>query len=283
MKNLIIIISMCFFLGAHTIAAQQSVEKCFEADRRSDELRQDDRHEIRMTINGEKVSGFYYIEPPTGAGDTQYFRFAGTRVGNTLNVRFEEKTPDSLTIFGDFKWSLASSAGQEYAAIDLFKQSIGKQLLKIDLYKQSPRKLAGTQFYFPCHTMWARTAKQIRFAKGASSAQILKPFKATGEKAYFLLNVKKGQYVGAVAFGCSVEIHFPNGDVFAYVEPAGEERDTTSSLDSLGTDLPAPSSGDVLFVLTKAGESSVPEKATFIVADTQKDLDEKIGEFFKTK
>ena len=163
----------------------------------------------------------------------------------------------------------------EYAKIDLYKQSVGKQLFRVNFYNGQTKKLSGSVDYFPCYTILARTAKRVNFANAASSAKIPLSFEAGEAKKIFSLNVAKGQFIGAVAFNASIEIYFPNGDVYAFVEPAGEERNSTSNLDSLGTDLPVPSNGDALFVLTRAGEDSSPKEAEFFITNTRKELDKK--------
>lgn len=272
---------MCIVFSAFSIAEAQSVTKCFEADRQNNDLRQDDRHSVVMNVNGGKVSGFYRIER-AGSEEIEGYPFEGTLAGTNLKAKFTDRTPDVLNISDSYGFSIVSTpTTAEYAKIDLYKQSVGKQLFRINFYNGQTKKLSGSIDYFPCYTMLARTAKRVNFARGASSAKIPLSFKAGESKKIFSFNVAKGQFIGAVAFNASIEIYFPNGDVYAFVEPAGEVRDTTSSLDSLGTDLPVPANGDALFVLTRAGENSSPKETTFFVTNTQKELDKKLEAFFK--
>lgn len=267
--------------GAFSIADAQSVTKCFEADRQNNDLRQDDRHSVEMTVNGGKVSGFYHIDR-AGSDEIEGYPFEGTLAGTNLKVKFTNQTPDVLTASDSYGFSIVPTpTTAEYAEIDLYRQSVGKQLFRINFYNGQTKKLSGSVDYFPCYTMLARTAKPVNFAKGASSAKIPLSFKTGEAKKVFSLSVGKGQFIGAVAFNASIEIYFPNGDIYAFVEPAGEERNTTSSLDNLGTDLPVPANGNALFVLTRAGENSSPKEATFFVTNTQKELDKKIEAFFK--
>ncbi len=260
-KKLPLAFLISLMLGAALVANGQSVTKCFEADRKE----MDDRQSIALTITGNKVSGSFSIEPPDGVdGTTESFGFSGTRTGgNILNVKFTDKTPERLSGLGrSFVWTLVQSAGRE--------------LLRIKFYEG--KRLKASIDYFDCYSMLAKRAQRVRFDKGASSAQIPNPIQSSAPQAFFLLNVRRGQYVGVVAFGCTVEIYFPNGDVYAFIESAGTQRDTTTQLDALASDLPAPLSGDVLVRLMKAGESSNPDKATFFVTGTKKELDIKMNQ-----
>jgi hypothetical protein len=266
MKKLSVTYLLCLMLGTASFVNGQSVSKCFEADRKE----MDDRQSIELTITGNKVSGSFSVEPLDGvSGSRESFGFSGTRTsGNILNVKFTDKTPEQLSALGTrFVWTLAASAGRE--------------LLRIKFY--NGQRLNASIDYFDCYSMLANHAERVRFAKGASRTQIQNPIKAPAAQAFFLLNVRKGQYVGVVAFGCTVEIYFPNGDVYAFIESAGTERDTTVNLDALGTDLPVPLSGDVLIRLTKAGESSNPDRATFFVTNTKNELDKNINQAFESK
>lgn len=266
MKKLSVTYLICIVLGPAAFANGQSVSKCFEADRKE----MDDRQSIELTITGNKVSGSFSVEPPDGvSGSTESFGFSGTRTsGNILNVKFTDKTPEQLSALGTrFVWTLAPSAGRE--------------LLRIKFY--NGQRLNASIDYFDCHSMQAKRATRVQFAKGASAAQIPNPIQSSATQSFFLLNVRKGQYVGVVAFGCTMEIYFPNGDVYAFIESAGTERDTTVNLDALGTDVPVPQSGDVLVRLTKAGESSNPDRATFFVTNTKNELDRKIEQAFEQK
>lgn len=266
MKKLSAAFLICLVFGAAAFANAQSVSKCFEADRKE----MDDRQSVELTIIGNKVSGSFSIEPSeTVGGSSESFGFSGTRTGgHNLNVKFTDKTPERLSDLGtSFVWTLVPSAGRE--------------LLRIKFYKA--KRLTASIDYFDCYSMLAKRATRVQFARGASAAQIPNPIEPAAAQAFFLLSVRRGQYVGVVAFGCSLEIYFPNGNVYAFVEPAGTERDTTVSLDALSTDVPVPVSGDVLIRLTKAGESSQPDKATFFVTNTEKELDRKIEQAFEQK
>ncbi len=266
MKKLSVAYLICLVLGAAVFANGQSVSKCFEADRKE----MDDRQSVELTITGNKVSGSFSIEPSeTVGGNSESFGFSGTRTsGNTLNVKFTDKTPERLSELGtSFAWTLVPSAGRE--------------LLRIKFYKG--KRLNASIDYFDCYSMLAKRAARVRFAQGASAAQIPNPIQSSASQAFYLLNVRRGQYVGVVAFGSTVEIYFPNGNVYSFIESAGTERDTTVNLDALGTDVPAPVSGDVLVRLTKAGEFSNPDKATFFVTNTEKELDRKIKQAFEQK
>ncbi len=266
MRKLSAVYLICIVLGAAVFANGQSVSKCFEADRKE----MDDRQSVELTITGNKVSGSFSVEPSeTVGGSTESFGFSGTRTSdNTLNVKFNDKTPERLSELGtSFVWTLVSSAGRE--------------LLRIKFYKA--KRLVASIDYFDCYSMLAKRATRVRFSRGASAAQVSNPIESAASQSFFLLSVRRGQYVGAVAFGSSLEIYFPNGNVYAFVEPAGTERDTTVGLDALGTDMPVPVSGDVLIRLTKAGESSNPDKATFFVTNTEEELDRKIKQAFEQK
>ena len=266
MKKLSTVYLICIVLGAVVFANGQSVSKCFEAD--SKEM--DDRQSIELTIAANKISGSFSVEPSDGVSDnSESFAFTGTRTsGNSLNVKFNDKTPEQLSALGTrFVWTLVPSMGRE--------------LLRIKFYNGA--RLVGSVDYFDCYSMLAKRATRVQFARGASRAQIPNPIKSPAAQAFYLLSVRRGQYVGVVAFGSTVEIYFPNGNVYAFIESAGTERDTTVGLDALGTDLPVPISGDVLVRLTKAGESSNPDKATFFVTNTEKDLDRKIEQAFEQK
>ena len=267
MNKLSAVYLICLVLGAAVFANGQSVSKCFEADRKE----MDDRQSIELTITANKVSGSFSIEPSeTVGGNSESFGFSGTRTtgGHTLNVKFTDKTPERLSALGTrFVWTLVPSAGRE--------------LLRIKFYKA--KQLNASIDYFDCYSLLAKRAKRVQFPKGASSAQIPNPIQSSTSQAVFLLSARKGQYVGVVAFGAAVEIYFPNGNVYAFVESAGTERDTTVGLDALGTDLPVPVSGEVLVRLAKAGESSNPDKATFFVTDTEKELNRKIEQSFEQK
>lgn len=266
MKKRTVAYMICLVLSAAASANAQSISKCFEADRKE----MDDRQSIELTIIGNKVSGSFSIQPSeTVGGNSESFGFGGTRSGgNTLNIKFTEKTPEQLSALGTrFVWTLVPSAGRE--------------LLRIKFY--NGQRLNASIDYFDCYSVMAKRATRVQFAKGASAAQISNPIESAASQAFFLLNVRKGQYVGVVAFGYTLEIYFPNGNVYAFVESAGTERDTTVNLDALGTDVPVPQSGDVLIRVTKAGESSNPGKATFFVTNTEKELDGQIKQAFEQK
>ncbi len=213
-------------------------------------------HKIEFTITGGKISGWY---SETGDDESNY-EFGGTRAGNALNIKFtESKTPALMPKGKNWVWTLAASGNTEILRMNVYGQNY--ETRKFSIYPVD---------FDSCAKRLSNGAKRVSFAKGASSAKVAV---AATPKQAFLINVRKGQFIGAVAFGYSVSIYYPNGDVYAFAEEGRTIKDQTTNLDFSGSDA-APASGDTLVVLEKAPEGT--GKAVFIVKNTARELEKAI-------
>lgn len=108
MRELPVIYLLCLVLGAHSPAGGQTASKCFRA-----EWLQGERV-VRLTIDGDKVTGTFTVRGDETAGDATY-DFSGTLKGNTVTVAFAgNKLPDvAPSEMKSLVWTLARARGKE--------------------------------------------------------------------------------------------------------------------------------------------------------------------------
>lgn len=160
-------------------------------------------------------------------------------------------------------------------------KSGGAEILKVKFYGKGKASVYALDFEScePSFKALAQTAKRVTFAKGASSAKV----SAIGSKQAFLINVRQGQFIGAVAFGYSVKIYYPNGEIYALDENPDDElqvKEQTTNLDFSGSDA-VPTSGDALILLEIAPEGT--GKAEFFVKNTEKELKKAIEQAINSR
>lgn len=232
MKNLSSILLACIFLGAGSVThAQQGVAKCFRADWLQGE------RVVNFRIDGARVTGTFTVA--AGGEDTRAdatYEFSGTLKGNLMSVVFAgNKLPDvSPSEMRSLQWTLTKSGGGETLRIK-FR---GKNY-ETNKYEDS---LADFESCAEGYDALARSAKRVRFAKGANAASFPVSFATQRERKTFLLNAKARQTIEVEAPRCGITIYRP--DKSEYDEPAidtwSQERLTQS--------------GDYLFVIKPAGE-----------------------------
>ena len=228
MKNILTTI-LFLTLGATVSFAQT---KCFENEGLKESVK------AEFTITGSQISGWFYETPDLE--ETKGYELSGTRAGNNLTVKFAgNQNPPWMPKGKNWIWTLAPTAG-------------GKQILRMNIYGRNYETNKYSIYpveFAPCINNLAsrEDTKRVSFAKGASSAKV----SVSGNKQAFLISVRQGQFIGAVAFGYGIEIYFPNGDVYAVAEAGKTVKDQTSNLDFLGADEPVPASGDALVLLEK--------------------------------
>lgn len=241
---------ICLAFGAISFAQT----KCFENSGLKESTKVD------LTITGGKVSSWYKenaYDEENGKG----YEFTGTRTGSTVTItKFtDNKKPAWMPKGKNWIWTLVPAAG-------------GKEILRMNIYGQNydtkKYSVYPVDFASCMSSLMTRDdTKRVSFAKGAASAKVA----VTGsDKQAFLINIRKGQFIGAVAFGYNVEIYYPNGDVYAFAEEPGAIKNQTSNLDFNSSEA-APTSGDVLILLEKAPEGT--GSATFFVKNTAKELE----------
>ena len=261
MRRLILLLVVTSACGVTAFAQSQS--KCFQYGALKD------KHIFRFEADGGDVAGSYFVEREYDAGQTETYDFVGTRdplTAHTLSIKFSNyrKLPNPPFELRRATLTLVMTGGVEKLRAKFFGNG------------RAPVYALDLESCEPSYAALVKRAKRVAFARGESSASVSNPIAPASEQASFLLSVRKGQYVGVFAPGCAVNIYFPNGELYKYVEAAGTERDTTTSLDALAADLPVPQSGDVLFMLMKGGPHSLPRKATFFVTATGKELGRKM-------
>lgn len=234
MKNLSLIFLACIFLGAGSSThAQQSISKCFRADWLQGE------RTVNFRIEGKRVTGTFTVAAGGGedsSSDATY-EFSGTLKGNLLSVAFAgNKLPDvSPSEMKSLQWTLTKSGGKETLRIKFRGKNYDT-----NKYEDS---LADFESCEEGYEVMARSAKRVRFARGANAASFPVSFATQRERKTFLLNAKAGQEIEVDAIGCGITIYRP--DKSEYDEPAidmwGSERLTQS--------------GDYLFVIKPAGEA----------------------------
>lgn len=234
MKNLSLIFLVCIFLGAGASTnAQQSISKCFRADWLQGE------RTVNFRIDGKRVAGTFTVAAggdEDSSSDATY-EFSGTLKGSLLSVAFAgNKLPDvSPSEMKSLQWTLANSGGKETLRIK-FR---GKNY---DTNKYEDR-LADFESCEEGYEALARSAKRVRFARGANAASFPVSFATQRERKTFLLNAKAGQEIEVDAISCGITIYRP--DKSEYDEPA---------IDMWGSERLAQS-GDYLFVIKPAGEA----------------------------
>lgn len=234
MRNVSAVCLVCIFLGAGSAASAQGVSKCFRADWLQGE------RAVKLKINGGRVTGTFSV---SDGGDDQTrpdatYNFSGTLRGNTLTVAFEgNRLPDvAPSEMKSLVWTLSKSGGRELLRIKFSGKNYETNKYEVGFADFEPCGDAG-------YAALSRSAKRVRFARGANSASVPVSFKTKGERKSFLLNLKAGQRIAVEAPGCGISFYYP--DKREYEE--GSAIDTWSS-DGL------TQSGDYLFVISPAPE-----------------------------
>lgn len=248
MKNILAAFLIC--LSASAVSFAQA--KCFENDGLKESIK------VEFTITGSKVSGWFYETPDLE--ETKGFELSGTHAGNNLTVKFaDNKNPPWMPKGKNWIWTLVPATD-------------GKQILRMNIYGQNYETKKYSIYpvdFEPCMNSRLSDAKRVNFAKGATSAQV----SLSDSSANYLLSVKKGQFIGVVAPGCSIEIYYPNGDLYGYAEEDKAVKDQTSNLDMFGTDDGVPQSGNALITLKRAGDDTSFVTVVFLVKNTSSELD----------
>lgn len=231
MKNVSLIFLTYIFLGAGSLtSAQQSVSKCFRADWLQGE------RTVNFRIDDDRVTGTFTV---AGGGEDASpdatYEFSGTLKGNVMSVVFAgNKLPDvSPSEMKSLRWTLTKSGGKETLRIKFSGKNYNT-----NKYEDS---FAAFELCEEGYEFLARSAKRVRFARGANAASFPVSFATQRERKTFLLNAKANQKIEVEALGCGIAIYRP--DKSEYDEPAIDtwrpERLTQS--------------GDYLFVIKPAG------------------------------
>lgn len=234
MKNVSVIYLICLFLGASAIANAQSVSKCFRADWLQGE------RAVNFTIDGDKVTGTFAVG--SGGEDDQTrpdasYEFSGTLRGNTLTVAFAgNKLPDvAPSEMKSLIWTLVKSGGRESLRIK-FR---GKNY-ETNKYED---RFADFESCEEGYAVLAKSAKRVRFARGANSASFPVSFTTQRERKSFLLKMKAGQKIAVEVPGCGISFYYPDK----------REYEEGTAIDTWGSD-GLTQSGDYLFVIKPAGQ-----------------------------
>lgn len=254
--SLIFVLASIAFISGASISAQT---KCFI------NIGLKDTDTAKFTITGSKVSGWYTHKPESYDADkTENFEFSGTRSGNNITVKFAGNKPVWMPKGNSWLWQLVQTSGGESLRMKIYGQNY--ETKKYSVYSVD---------FDSCYKTSSRDATRISFARGTDSTKMTIAPDAT--ESVYVLGVKKGQFIGAIAHGYTVEIYFPNGDVYGFAEGGNEggEKNQTENMDMLSADDPVPQSGDALIILRRMTELSKPQMATFFVTNTQKELNKK--------
>lgn len=230
MKKVLLVYLVCIFLGAGSHANAQSGSKCFRADWLQGE------RAVNFRVNGGKVTGTFTVGGGNG-GDATY-EFSGTLRGNTLAVAFAgNKLPDvAPSEMKSLIWTLSKTSGKESLRIKFRGKNYETNKYEIRFADFESCEQEG-------YGIIAKSAKRVRFARGANSTSFPVSFTTKDDRNSFLLNMKAGQRIAIEAPGCGISFYYPDKSEYA----EGTAIDTWSS-DAL------TQSGDYLFVIKPAGE-----------------------------
>jgi hypothetical protein len=259
MKKVSVIYLFCILLCGHSLASGQTMSKCFRADWLQGE------RIVRLAIDGNKVSGTFSV----GDGDAATYKFSGTLRGDTLTVVFDgNKLPDvAPSEMESLVWKLVQVHGKESLRIKFSGKNYDTNKYE-ESFAYFDSCQASVDGAVSGYATLAKKAQTVRFARGASSANIrLDSLSREGkEAAAFLINVAKSQSLEIEADGCRIEVYLPNKKLYEYVEWEGEGEKTyaTSQIDRMSIKT-LPVTGNYLIVLRKLTEDSAPNILTITV------------------
>jgi hypothetical protein len=261
MKKVSVIYLFCILLCGHSLASGQTVSKCFRADWLQGE------RIVRLAIDGNKVSGTFSV----GDGDAATYKFSGTLRGDTLTVVFDgNKLPDvAPSEMESLVWKLVQVRGKESLRIKFSGKNYDTNKYE-ESFAYFDSCQASVDGAVSSYATLAKKAQTVRFARGASSANIrldsLAGSREGKEAAAFLINVAKSQSLEIEADGCRIEVYLPNKKLYEYVEWEGEGEKTyaTSQIDRMSIKT-LPVTGNYLIVLRKLTEDSAPNILTITV------------------
>jgi hypothetical protein len=235
-----IILLLAFTLTACSFAAGQSTDKCFK----SDWLQQS--HTITYKVTGSVVSGGFTVEGDDGV--EKVYDFTGTVKGSVLTVKFKGgKLPDiSPSEMKGLVWTLGMKGTEEILKIKVY----GKNY-ETNKYATSDAEYESCT---PSYAKLATMAKPVMFAKGTNSSKMKLSFADNDEMKVFLINVRKGQALETVAYGCSISIYLPDKKLYYEDENPGQvDSGKTSTVLDVSSILEVPQTGNYLILLKNAG------------------------------
>ena len=268
MKFTSMIFLICLLTGAASSAGGQTMSKCFRADWLQGE------RIINLSLDGNKVSGTFSVgDGGGGAAPAATYKFSGTRRGNTLTVAFAgNKLPDvGPSEMKSLDWTLVRVGGQESLRIKFSGKNYDTNKYEVSS-ADFVACAAETADKRESYADLLKTARTVRFPRGASSARVrldtIAGLQAMKAPATFLINAAKSQTLDIVAEGCTIEIYLPNKKLYRYVEwEAGNEKTYTSTgLDRMSIES-LPLSGNYLIVLRKPNEVLEPDTLVVTVKD----------------
>lgn len=222
---------ICVMSGVCSSAHAQGVSKCFRADWLQGE------RVVNFTINGNRVTGAFAVGSGSGEEDAPpdaTYEFSGILKANTLRVVFVgNKLPDvAPSEMKSLIWTLIKFGDKESLRIKFRGKNYDT-----NKYEDS---FADFESCEASYSALAKTAKRVRFARGADSASFPVTFRTKRDRKSFLLNMKAGQRIEIEAHGCGITFFYP--DKREAEEPA---IDTFSPY-------ALTQSGDYLFVISPA-------------------------------
>ncbi len=265
MKFISAVFLICLLTGAASSAGGQTMSKCFRADWLQGE------RVVNLSFDGNKVSGTFSVGDGGGAAPSATYKFSGTRRGDTLTVAFAgNRLPDvGPSEMKSLVWTLVRAGGQESLRIKFSGKNYDTNKYE-ESFADFAACAAETGDDRESYADLVKTARTVRFARGASSARVrlgsLAGLQAMTAPATFLINAARAQTLEVVAEGCTIEIYLPNKTLYRYVEwEAGSEKTYASTgLDKMSIEK-LPLTGNYLIVLRKPNEVLEPETLTITV------------------
>ena len=271
MKKVSLLFLLCLLPGAFSPASGQTITKCFSADWLQGE------RIVNLSLDGDKVSGTFSVGSGGGSDPDATYNFSGTRRGNILNVAFaNNELPDvAPSEMKSLAWALVRAGGKESLRIKFSGKNYDTNKYEESFAYFAPCKpRASEDDGRPGYADLVKTAKIVRFAKGANAAteslDSLAEFQAMKAPATFLINAAKSQMLDIKAIGCTIEIYLPNRKRYRYVESEvdGEKFYGTTQLDMMTID-ELPLTGNYLIVLRKPNEVLEPETVTIKITNSK--------------
>lgn len=271
MKKVSLLFLLCLLPGAFSPARGQAISKCFSADWLQGE------RIVNLSLEGDKVSGTFSVGSGGGSDPDATYNFSGTRKGNVLSVAFaDNKLPDvAPSEMKSLTWALVRAGGKESLRIKFSGKNYDTNKYEESFAYFAPCPIRASEDDDSSkYADLVKTAKTIRFAKGANAAteslDSLAEFQAMKAPATFLINAAKSQMLDIKAIGCTIEIYLPNRKRYLYVEWEGEgEKAYGSTQLDMMTIEALPQTGNYLIVLRKPNEVLEPGSLTVKITNSK--------------